>query len=317
MLRKRSASLFTIIALSAGFSLTVLAADTQPLPPPSGARPPPPPPSGTQPPPYQPPPTSSAPLSKPEAKLVSEFTDLAGSPDNATSLIRGLRTGSSITLMPEPHQGARPATFDSPTKPMGYGNVKIALSLARTQLAQQGNTNPTPVELQGALMGTSGPGGTQTGVLQMRADGMGWGQIANSMGVKLGPVMSGKQVYAVPVNAGGNPSVNPRVTTASGSPGSSSGVTTAAGGQGNKHSGITTASGARGSTSGVTTAAGAQGGKHGGITTASGTTVGGSGQGAGNAYGHSSSGSVVNAAGGQAGAVGGGGAGHGKGGGKP
>jgi hypothetical protein len=307
MLRKRSANFFVAIALNAGVPLMVEAADA----------PPPPPPSATQ---TLPPTTSSEPLSQPEAKLVGEFTEFAGSPENATSLVRGLRTGSSITLMPERHQGYseprhqgyRATTFDSPTKPMGYGNVKIALSLARTQLALQGNTNPTPLELQGALMGTSGPGGTQAGVLQMRADGMGWGTIADSMGVKLGAVMSGKQVYPAPVSSGGNHSVNPRVTTASGS----SGVTTAAGGQGNKHSGITTASGAKGGSPGVTTATGAQGGKHGGVTTASGATVGGTGQGAGNAYGHASSGSVVSAAGGQPGAAGGG-AGHGKGGGKP
>lgn len=299
MLRKRSANLFVAIALNTGIPLMVEAADAPPPQPPSATRP-------------LPQPTSSEPLSQPEAKLVGEFTEFAGSPENATSLVRGLRTGSSITLMPEPHQGYRATTFDSPTKPMGYGNVKIALSLARTQLALQGNTNPTPLELQGALMGTSGPGGTQSGVLQMRADGMGWGTIADSMGVKLGAVMSGKQVYPAPVSSGGSPSVSPRVTTASGS----SGVTTAAGGQGNKHSGITTASGAKGGSSGVTTATGAQGGKHGGVTTASGATVGGTGQGAGNAYGQTSSGSVVSAAGGQPGAVGGG-AGNGKGGGKP
>jgi hypothetical protein len=306
MLHKCSASLIAAIALNLTALPLALAVDVPPLPPPV-TQPPPPPPSGTQ-----PPPGSSVPLSQPEAKLVGEFTEFAGSRENATSLVRGLRTGSSITLMPEPQPGYRGTTFDAPTKPMGYGNVKIALSLARTQLALQGNTNPTPLELQGALMGTSGPGGTQAGVLKMRADGMGWGQIANNMGVKLGTVMSGRQVYPAPVNSGGSPAVNPRVTNASGS----SGVSTAVGGQGNKHSGITTASGAKGSGSGVTTASGASGGKHGGVTSASGAQVGGAGHGVGNAYGHSSSGSVVSAAGGQPGTVGGS-AGHGKGGGKP
>jgi hypothetical protein len=62
---------------------------------------------------------------------------------------------------------------------MGYGNVNIALSLAEASLKQQGITNPTPEQLQGALMG----------VLRQRANGKGWGQIANSMGFKLGEVV--------------------------------------------------------------------------------------------------------------------------------
>jgi hypothetical protein len=62
---------------------------------------------------------------------------------------------------------------------MGFGNVNIALSLAEASLKQQGITNPTSEQLQGALMS----------VLQQRADGKGWGQIANSMGFKLGEVV--------------------------------------------------------------------------------------------------------------------------------
>lgn len=220
----------------------------------------------------------------PESKLVAQFTDLAGSKENAASLVSGLRSGSSITLnspttAPAPTTGAS-ATFSAPTKPMGYGNVRIALSLARTQLASQGITNPTPSQLQGALVGTSGPSGTQTGVLQMRADGMGWGKIANTMGVKLGAVMSGKQSWP----AAGT------TTTAAGSPGNSSGITTAAGSSG-KHSGITTAAGGSASNGG-------------GIATGMGQMHGG-----GMAYG-AGHGGAVNAAGGQAGGMGGGGGKH-------
>ena len=97
-------------------------------------------------------------------------------------------------------QAGASTTFTPPTRPMGYGNVRIALLLAREQLAQAGITQPTPEQLAAALMGgtvTNGTGATSTttdfpGVLQMRADGMGWGRIANSMGVKLGHVMSGR-----------------------------------------------------------------------------------------------------------------------------
>ena len=35
-------------------------------------------------------------------KLVSSYTSFAGSPENAASLVKGLRTGSVITLLPDP-----------------------------------------------------------------------------------------------------------------------------------------------------------------------------------------------------------------------
>ena len=78
---------------------------------------------------------------------------------------------------------------------MGYGNVSISLALARAQLAQQGITEPTPAQLQTALLGGSitanGTTVTYRGILQMRADGMGWGEIAHSFGARLGPIVSG------------------------------------------------------------------------------------------------------------------------------
>jgi hypothetical protein len=148
----------------------------------------------------EPPPPSST---TPGGKLVTSFSSFAGSEENSASLVNGLRSGSPITLTGPsavPGPGGTPlietTTFTAPTKPMGYGNVRIATSLAEAQLASQGITNPTPTELQGALMGTTtgtGPTATTTqGILQMRASGMGWGKIANTMGFKLGPVMSGK-----------------------------------------------------------------------------------------------------------------------------
>ena len=46
----------------------------------------------------------------------------------------------------------------------------------RDALQKQGITNPTPEQLRNSLIG----------VLGQRADGKGWGQIANSMGFRLG-----------------------------------------------------------------------------------------------------------------------------------
>lgn len=254
--------------------------------------------------------------SVPESKLISSFAPLAGSTENSTSLVKGLRSGTPIVLTSPsstPGVPSNTVTFTSPTRPMGYGNIRIALSLAKTQLASQGITQPTPEQLQGALMGssttTAGSTTTQQGILQMRASGMGWGQIANSMGVKLGTVMSGKTPTVATTTTTTTSTTGSVNAAAARSTSTSGGVTTAAGTQG-KHSGTTTAEGARSSA----------GGK--GITTSLGHNS--SSKGITTSQGHSSnagaSSGAVNAAGSRAGGIGsaaGANAGHASGGKKP
>lgn len=64
-------------------------------------------------------------------------------------------------------------------------------------MASQGIVSPTAEQLRAALIGPSGATPTAApGILQMRAAGMGWGQIALSTGVKLGAVMIGKPSFA-------------------------------------------------------------------------------------------------------------------------
>lgn len=85
-------------------------------------------------------------------------------------------------------------TAVNPNGPMGYGEVNITLAIAEKLVAEGEYAN-----LQSALTGTTttvtNADGTTTttttgGVLAMRADGMGWGQIAQESGFKLGEVMS-------------------------------------------------------------------------------------------------------------------------------
>ncbi len=129
-------------------------------------------------------------------RIASDFSTFAGSDANSRGLVTGLRTGQPITLTSAPGQPPSSVTFTSPTRPMGYGNTFISMSLAKQQLAGYGITQPTPEQLRAAMVGgtitgANGQTVTLTGVLNQRASGMGWGQIANSMGVKLGPVVSG------------------------------------------------------------------------------------------------------------------------------
>jgi hypothetical protein len=104
--------------------------------------------------------------------LVERYAGLAGSQKNAQALVTGLRESRTIKL----DSGQSSVTIEPPTQKMGYGNIDNALALAEASL--KGTDNPTPQQLKRALMG----------VLDMRADGMGWGQIANSLGFRLGDV---------------------------------------------------------------------------------------------------------------------------------
>lgn len=128
-------------------------------------------------------------------KIASNFTTLAGSQENALALANALRNGTEVTLttvVPPPAGSTEPPTttttnFTPPTGRMGWGNVKHALALAQDALARAGVTNPTAEQLKTALMGgdivvtnTDGTATTTTlrGILVMRSEGMGWGNIA-------------------------------------------------------------------------------------------------------------------------------------------
>lgn len=133
-------------------------------------------------------------------KFAAPFAAMAGSQDNAVALATALRTGTPVTLTHTATvDGAATTTtttFTPPTKPMGWGNVSHSLALAQFALAQQGITSPSGDQLQAALTGgdiTTADGTTVTlaGVLQQRADGMGWGKIAQSYGTTMGAVNRG------------------------------------------------------------------------------------------------------------------------------
>jgi len=68
--------------------------------------------------------------------------------------------------------------------------VTRALDLARRQLSAAGITNPTPEQLRAAMIGgtvrTANGDVALQGVLRLRSQGMGWGQIAHAVGVHPG-----------------------------------------------------------------------------------------------------------------------------------
>jgi hypothetical protein len=123
-------------------------------------------------------------------RLVEQFTRFAGSKSNADALVNGLRNDQEVNLTSA--QGS--ASFTPKTDKMGFGNVNIALSLAKATLAEQGIKRPTPAQIEAALNGgtltnSAGKQVTLTGILTQRASGMGWGKVAQANGFKLGEVL--------------------------------------------------------------------------------------------------------------------------------
>lgn len=259
------------------------------------------------------------------ARIAADFTTLAGSKDNSLALVRALRNGTQVTLTTTsaPATGAGGTTgtsgttatttttsFTPPTGKMGWGNVFISLALAQNSLAQLGITKPTTAQLQAALVGgtvTGADGSTTTlkGVLTLRAGGMGWGQIAHSLGTNVGPVVSAirsthGKVAQLPVasssSTGTTSAANtPKstATTATASTHGSHGLTTAGGAtSAPRGQGIVTAAGGSGGTvTGATASHGHGNATAAGLVSASGGNVSGAvsnagGSGADNGKGH-------------------------------
>ena len=238
-------------------------------------------------------------------RIASDFTALAGSRDNALALVRALRSGTQVTLTSTTTgttgtTGTTSSTsFTPPTGRMGWGNVFISLALAQSSLAQLGITKPTAAQLQAALMGGSvtGADGTTTalkGVLTMRADGMGWGQIAHSLGTKLGPVVSAIKSTQVKVAKLPATDATPATSSATGTTNKSTAATNAS----SASKGLVTAGGVASShaSRGLTTAGSSNASSRGqGIVNAAGGS--GAGMTAATSHGHANGAGVVSASG--------------------
>ena len=101
------------------------------------------------------------------ARLADSFSASAGSRDNARAVVEGLRSGQGVTLDGQAVSGTGHT--------MGYGNINIAMSLAQSQMTPTATSRDFLAALDS--------------VMDMRAEGKGWGQIAHSLGVNLGQVM--------------------------------------------------------------------------------------------------------------------------------
>lgn len=200
---------------------------------------------------------------------------------------------ASTAAMAEPLAGETPtAPTTEPTVIVKKTGQDFVGMLARASLTQQGVTTPTPDDV----------GVAESAVEAMRASGMGWGAIANSLGVNLGSLVSAenrspqatlKRAAKVPGGDGlASDTPDGSVTTAGLARKSGPGM-----------GGVGSGQGAKGGASGGASSGGSQGGSKGGASAG----------GAGGSKGSASRG------GGQGGSKGGGrgnGGGNGNGGGK-
>ena len=124
----------------------------------------------------------------PADRLIQRYTALAGTEENARNLVTGLRDGTDVTLTDSSTGGT--VTVVNPADKMGWGNVNITLALAEKQLSAI--SNPGPADLNNALTNAD------NGILALRASGMGWGEIAQALGFKLGEVMRADSAKGAP-----------------------------------------------------------------------------------------------------------------------
>jgi hypothetical protein len=143
-------------------------------------------------------------------QLIAKYAALAQNCEaNAKSLVNGLRAGSGTTVklhvvcpsttttstsgpfllkpgLAVPPIPLPPVEFNPPTEKMGFGNVDNALTLAQGSLANLKIVGVSAANLRAVLLGGEAyplttPSGARIvvpGILTLRAQGLGWGEIA-------------------------------------------------------------------------------------------------------------------------------------------
>src|SRR5688500_13697296 len=163
--------------------------------------------------------TSSA-SSTPGNNISNDYSYFLKNVDSK-QVVNALRNGQWTTTTTDPTTNTTTTTTEAlPTGKMGFGNVKISLALAQESLRQQNimqqTSEKTHTKLGGGQLGPRDSTTKTNGILQMRSEGMGWGQIAQKYDVKLGQLMSGKQPASTTTTSTANTTTSKGITTASG-----------------------------------------------------------------------------------------------------
>jgi hypothetical protein len=87
------------------------------------------------------------------ARIASQYAAWAGGKSNADSLVRGLRTGSSITLVTVSADRTRSVAGFTAQTQMSPEEISAALASAKSTLARMGVRQPSADQIQAALIG--------------------------------------------------------------------------------------------------------------------------------------------------------------------
>lgn len=126
--------------------------------------------------------------SVPADRIADRYADslFDGDEELAADTVEQLREGGDVEI-----ENPDGTTTVVESGPMGYGEVNIALGMAE-KLVEGGEAEGWQDALYGTA-DTTDPDGTvvegTAGILALRADGMGWGKIAQELGFKLGSVL--------------------------------------------------------------------------------------------------------------------------------
>ena len=126
----------------------------------------------------------------PAGRIADRYADTLfdGDEDAAADAVKQLREGGDYEVT---NADGTTTTVENASGPMGYGEINIALGMAE-KMVDSGDAEGWQDALYGTA-DTTGTDGTVTegtaGILEMRADGMGWGKIAKELGFKLGSVV--------------------------------------------------------------------------------------------------------------------------------
>ena len=128
--------------------------------------------------------------SVPADRIADRYADTLfdGDEDAAADTVESLRKGGDIEVT---NADGTTTTIENANGPMGYGEINIALGMAE-KMVDGGDAETWQDALYGTADTTNSDGTTTegtAGILQMRADGMGWGKISKELGFKLGSVV--------------------------------------------------------------------------------------------------------------------------------
>jgi len=98
--------------------------------------------------------------------IAYRYVALASTRENAVALAYSLRNGERVILVRDAGGVRLPtmAVFELPTRRMQWDDVGLCLALVEDSLSREGVYQPTPDQLEGALLR----------VLQMLGDGLEW-----------------------------------------------------------------------------------------------------------------------------------------------